>query len=254
MAKLSKYFTPALNQSDLGLIAKILGVTEVNIGWNEKISGKSVVQQIWRNGFPNTVFLQSSNLQSDLSFGNIVFEHNNRKLKDNRIDGPPSVFEKILPFPYSFLVSTRTSQDGFISYEPETFESSLKFFQSQTGQLENEISKFELTLLWIHDNNDSMPLLFHFVRKTLIRVGTVPALCELVQKYQQKQLGPSDLRQFFGTNAAFFELNTDKFNHLDNPLDKLGSIIQEMLRSSDSHVIGESLLTLESPPLMDFEL
>ena len=163
------------------------------------------------------------------------------------------VFENILPFPYCYLFSRKSSHFS-VSYGPKKFELDLELLQVQAQRLEQELTRFELSVLWFHGGEDNLPLLLHFVRKKLVRVGTLPRLIELVSKYQQKSLTPADLRQFFGTNAAFFEFKVDNFNNLDSPIESLTQTIREMVNNPSFRIVGESLVSLESPSVIDFEL
>jgi hypothetical protein len=85
-------------------------------------------------------------------------------------------------------------------------------------------------------------------------VGTLATLAQLTEKFERQQLTPSDLRQFFGTNAAFFELNFNNLDRSSSPFDSLRAAIFSSLNVSYSKVLGESIVTPESPVLRDFEL
>lgn len=257
MVRMSKYLTPGLRIEDLSRVVKILGLNAVEISWIEKFLSQPVYCQVWGEQGSRTVFLnaleETLSPSSDRLFGEITIEHRPRTPASNNLRSSRNVFEKILPFPYSFLFSEVNGRFG-VSFHPKSFEQEIVLLQEQTKVLDQEMSRFEIAILWIKGQTDNFPLLFHFVRKKLVRVGTLPELSELVQKYQLKGLTPAYLREFFGTNAAFFALKTDKFSDLGNPLQDLALAIRELVNNPSNSVIGEPLVSLETPTPLEYGL
>lgn len=257
MVRMSKYLTPGLRPEDLIRIVKILGLNRVEIGWTEKFSSQPVYCQVWGEKGPITVFLNAlkemPNLSSDGFFGEIIIEHRPGTPVSNNLRSSHNVFERILPFPYSFLFSEMNSKFG-VSFHPKSFEEAILLLQEQTKGLDQEMARFEIAILWIKGQTDNFPLLFHYVRKKLVRVGTLPELSDLVQKYQVQGLTPANLREFFGTNAAFFALKIDKFSDLGSPIHELAQAIRDLVNNPSNSVVGESLVSLETPTPLEYGL
>jgi hypothetical protein len=257
MAKLSKYFTPELDASQLAHISRLLGVTCLPIHWVERLGATPLWVQRWDSNQGNTLlwdFVGGPQNQSIESLENrIVIEHS----ASNKAHGNPesinSTFEKTVPFPYSFLFSS-FAQNYSIEYQPGHFQREVELLQQRAKEFERELSRFELSVLWLNGRDDSFALLFHFVRRKLLRVGTLATLDDLVKSFKLKSLTPTLLRQFFGTNAAFYELKLGNFDTLDSPIQQLSQAFYEAVNDSTKRVLGETLANLETPTLLDFEL
>lgn len=241
MARLSKYFTPNLQLEDINRISTALGLAQVPLTWIENLAGETVFSQSWNPQTGNT------------GDNKIIVEPASSSLPPEKAYKGESIFEKLVPFPFSILFS-RARPNLLIRLSPVEFESQVEQLSYLSHQLEQELSRFELSALWVHGNGESIPLLFHFVRKKLVRVGTLRALDDLVESYSLRKLAPSDLRQFFGTNAAFFELKVIDFSPLDSPLANLIEALRTTVNDPSHRVLGENLLRLENPEIIELEL
>lgn len=246
MAKLSKYFTPELDANQLARLSRLLGLTCLPIHWVERLGSTPLWVQRWDSNQGSTLlwdWVGGTQNQSVESLENrIVIDHS----ISNKAKGKPksinSIFEKTVPFPYSFLFST-LAQTYSIEFQPENFQRDVELLQQRAKELERELSRFELCVLWLNGREDNVALLFHFVRKKLLRVGTLANLEELVESFKLKCLTPVMLRQFFGTNAAFYELKLGNFDRLDSPIQQLSQAFQETLNVPTQRVLGETLIS-----------
>ena len=70
-------------------------------------------------------------------------------------------------------------------------------------ELEDKLSGYEASLLWLESGEKRFPLLLHFVRKKLVRVGTAARLVELGERFEAGQLSESELDTAIGTRSRF---------------------------------------------------
>jgi hypothetical protein len=257
MARLSKYFTPALVAADKQRILEMVGLKNTVFQLAEKTGQNTVMIQTWSEKGSLT---QISDLSAvgeisgpDVSMPQVSVNYVAANVASLENGSQRAVFEQILPYPYNMFFGEKRP-DYEILFAPDDFMSKIGALRAAAIKLEQELSKFELGVLWIRGKECSLPLLFHFVRKKLIRVGTLSTLGLLTEKFEKQQLTPMDLRQFFGTNAAFFELKLNNFESLSCSWDALRGAISRTLNDPSSRVLGESLLSPESPAFLDFEL
>ncbi len=258
MAKLARYFTPTLGKKDKETILISLGLSGAFFRLLENVGTQNLFTQNWGETGPKTEIAEFSNKGSNIG----QFELMEPQVSvEHRVWGGASLafpkgkklFEAILPYPHA-LFFTGENKDLNIQFVPESFSKKMGSLRLLANQLEDALSHFELSVLWIRNSEAAFPLLFHFVRKKLIRVGTLPSLFELGSKFEREGLSPSDLRQFFGTSASFFSLDLREGHRPLCPWDSLIGSITQCLTEQSSRVVGESLQSIDSPPLLDFEL
>ncbi|MSP18054.1 MAG: hypothetical protein EXR74_00640 [Bdellovibrionales bacterium] len=258
MAKLSRYFTPTLGKKDKETILTSLGLSGASFRLLENVATQNLFTQNWGETGPKTEITEFSNrgsevAQIELMEQQISVEHMVWGGASLAFPKEKKLFEAILPYPHA-LFFTGENKDLNIQFAPEAFSKKMVSLRLLANQLEDALSHFELSVLWIRNSESAFPLLFHFVRKKLIRVGTLSSLLELGAKFEQEGLSPSDLRQFFGTNAAFFSLDLRGSHKPLSPWDSLIGSITQCLTEQSARVVGESLQSIDSPPLLDFEL
>jgi hypothetical protein len=258
MARLSKYFTPTLAASDKERVLEITGIKKTVFQLIEKTELNTLMIQNWSESGSLTQIsdlspAEQNGTRAPINVPQVSVSYLAASTTTLETGVQLGVFEQILPYPYNLFFGEKRP-DYEIRLAPDDFVSKLEALRAATHKLESELSKFELSVLWFRGSNCSLPLLFHFVRKKLIRVGTLATLTQLTEKFERQQLIPSDLRQFFGTNAAFFELNFNNLDRSSSPFDSLRAAIFSSLNVPYSKVLGESIVTPESPVLRDFEL
>lgn len=250
MARLSKYFTPVIQSSDRKLFTEILGLNAIDLSVIEQLEGRIINLQNWTNGKSTVIITNPGNMTNVNSneipkSRSITVEHRELVTEDKSGPTKSGFIGKLLPYPYS-LVFDQGETNFNLRYSPTDFSDSLKEIHDLIRQLEARMADFELSVLWAKRAEKAIPLLFHFVRKELIRVGTLPTLYILAEDFKGGLLTPSKLRQFFGTQAAFFELNLDFSQHLSCPLQQIKASINRCLTNPQSRVIGESISAPES--------
>ena len=258
MAKLSKYFTPILEERDKLVLLQLLGLDKASFQLVEEVLQQKVLIQNWDEEGAKTqildpLFPDSSQSHLETQLAKIWVSHSSL-VEDVEIGHSRfCLFDQIIPYPYSFFFREDT-QNRNIRFSPPEFLKGVHDLRAVANQLGSQLANFELSVLWIRGFETSFPLLFHFGRKKLIRVGTLSSLHNLVEKFEQKQLSSADLRQFFGTQAAFFEVNLSQFRDVICPWERLTSAINRCLSHPSSKILGEPLHTPESPSFLDFEL
>lgn len=258
MARLSKYFTPVIQGTERDLVNEILNLGKLDLLLVETFEGKALIAQIWRDNLATT-----QNTFQDLTnknkvglaepFFTVFVDH--AKLINHETSEPLKcgLLGYLLPYPQRLLF--QTDPLNFRSrFEPPEFSQKLNDVRRVANQLETKLSEFELSVLWIRRGDLNLPLLFHFVRKNLIRVGTLPSLDRLTEEFKRGSLSPQNLRQFFGTQAAFFDLNLEQFQDASCPLNQIKDAIIRCLTDLGSRVIGESISPSEYSPLPDLGL
>ena len=250
MARLSKYFTPMIHAYDRQSFREILGLNELNLSVVEQFEGRTVNTQTWVDGKPKVVVTNSGSVSEgnctvDSCSRTIIVEHRELVTKEKSGAINSGFVGRLLPYPHSLIFDQGTTYFN-VRYMPPEFSETLKDIHELTRQFEARLAEFELSVLWARRTDQALPLLFHFVRKSLIRVGTLPTLYSLAEDFKRGLLTPNKLRQFFGTQAAFFEFNLDLFQHLPCPLQQIKATINRCLTNSESRVIGESISSSES--------
>ena len=96
-------------------------------------------------------------------------------------------------------------------------------------ELEERMSHTEVSCLWVKGVRSELPVLFHFVRKKRIRVGTDAHLYGLSEKYKNGVLTPELLQEHFGTRAAFFYLDSEGWTTLSHPARPRGQDARDAL-------------------------
>lgn len=265
MAKLSRYFTPALSSKDKDRVLTLLGIKKLVFRLVEECLNKRVITQLWFESGSQTIISEESaqQLPGEIleclpeEISEVCVSHGDLHCESGFLNSNQSFFEQLLPYPHGLFFSHQKL--GYkLNFSPAEFALEIHSLQCAVKQLESLLSEFELSILWLQDSHDSFPLLCHFVRKKLIRVGTVPTLLSLCDSFEKGILTPVELRQFFGTNAAFFHVKVNHSNNLSSertaPLEALRLSIQQTLSHPDFKVIGEPLTQSEPSPFLDFEL
>lgn len=105
---------------------------------------------------------------------------------------------------------------------------------------EAALSAFELSLVWAGSSGSGIPLLFHFVRRRCIRLGTTESLEEIGQKCLSGEWDSNALQAHFGTRTGFFHWQgAEPAAHLSvHPLARLAEILRNALPATVSGAIA----------------
>lgn len=256
MAKLSKYFTPALEAHNRLALSKMLGLNQFVFRLNEVSGGQKLLMQNWSELGPQTLIDNpplTDKAQPATTLSEVCVEHLTLFEEDSGLDNNSAFFSQILPYPYSLFFRSDT-RNLKLTFTPESFLFKVMELRKVIGNFEQQLANFEISVLWIRGTETSLPLLFHFVRRRLVRVGTMSSLHDLTSNFVRGKLTPAFLREFFGTQSAFHELNITLFGDQGCPLDRLKASINRCLTQPTSRVLGDPVYGLESPPYLDLEL
>ena len=138
----------------------------------------------------------------------LVARHPNQLLEITPIQKVTTLWEEIFPYPFN-LIGTQFAggQGPQLIIWPQTWKQELISLWEALAELEERMSHTEVSCLWVKGVRNELPVLFHFVRRKRIRVGTDPHLYGLSEKYKSGALTPQSLQEHFGTRAAFFYLD-----------------------------------------------
>jgi len=257
VVRLSKYFTPVLGDEEKSVITRILGLNKLSFKLVERFGDQELLVQYWSPAGKST---RVSGGIADDSCGDSVqspsreiITHHLSLIRDLKEEDSLGLLGRVVAYPYSEILRSDSSAIR-LEFAPTDFSQNLQSLKQIVFDFEALMARYELCVLWIRSSEASFPLLFHFVRKKLIRVGTMSSLKVLAESFQTRQLKPSDLKQFFGTHAAFFELDLSLFNGFDSPLELLKMSIDRCLTTPESKVLGEPVYKFETAPYLDLEL
>lgn len=257
MVRLSKYFTPVLGDEEKSVITRILGLNKLSFKLVEKLGDQELLVQYWTPAGKTTkvsgALVDGSCEGSSQSLSREIIIHHLNLIRDLKEEDSLGLLGRVVSYPYSEIFRSDSSANR-LEFAPSDFSQNLQRLKQIVFDFEALMAKHELCVLWIRSSEENIPLLFHFVRKRLIRVGTMSALKDLTESFRTRQLKPSDLKQFFGTHAAFFELDLNLSNSFDSPLELLKTSITRCLTAPESKILGEPVYKFETSPYPDLEL
>ena len=229
MKTLSKFLTPALSASDRKTISGLLGLDQIRFLYHEASAGFS---HLFNVPGKSVAALSEQQLEQwiaeeSLDFA-LVLDQPGRK--HCAITLPPSeplgLWEALMPFPLDRF-ATRTKLPAGVSLRvfPTFVEHELHQLQIRIKELEEKLSAYEATILWLESGETRFPLLLHFVRKKLVRVGTAERLFEVGERFEAGQLNESQLDQAMGTRSCFLPIHVF-YDPGASPLQNLAGAIE----------------------------
>lgn len=211
MKSLSKFLTPTLTVSDRATISRLLGLDQARFLYHESSVGFSHLYNV-----PGQAVAALSEQQIDrwiaehaLDFA-LVIDQPNRK--NTAVSLPAletlGLWESLMPFPLDlFAAKTKLPAGVTLRVFPAVAEAELYQLQTRIKELEEKLSGYEAALLWLESGEERFPLLLHFVRKKMVRVGSAERLFELGERFEAGQLNESQLDQAMGTRSRFLPVH-----------------------------------------------
>lgn len=205
----SKFFTPALTKKDRLRFIEALGLSEISYFYYE-ISGQLVLRALQITGGNTKPMLEpiaqdpkESERQDQPS---LTLFHPPCGLWAEKPHPARTLWEEVFPYPMSLIARFFLGKEApHIQILPPSYFESWRQIWKQLQDLETKMASVEVSLLWIPGER-AFPLLFHFVRRKWVRVGTSETLMPLGAKLEHGELDNGGLTQHFGTQAAFFVL------------------------------------------------
>lgn len=211
MKAISKFLTPALTANDRKKIERMLGLDQVRFLYHESSVGFSHLFNV-PGGF--VAALPDSQVDHWLSEHTLdfamVMEQSGRKNFSITLPNLErlGLWESLMPFPLDlFAIREKFPQSIALRVFPSVVEAEIYQLQSRINELEEKLFGYEAALLWLGSGEERFPLLLHFVRKKLVRVGTAERLFELGERFESGHLNEQQLDQAMGTRARFLPLN-----------------------------------------------
>lgn len=246
----SKYFTPPLNARERASVQRMLGFDRIPSVLVERLAGKSCLARAIHSSTSALVTTGDEPIVHWLSSGEfhlaVVLDHEGSRFSlGHPITGAPNptVWESIAPFPFSLL---GTSQPFKLTVMPESAKSILDDLIGAVSRLHTWMLDQEATVVWIRSGEHRFPLLFHFVRGRIVRVGTGEKFSELGQKWEQGELDDAALSLAMGTRARFVSINLD--TTILDPLTRLKEAFASAIGKTP-HRAASPALDREPPPL-----
>lgn len=248
MARLSRYFTPPMSSAQRWLFLEMTLLSHLPIQFKEVNEAQEL-------------YIQESLEGKVRSLSPRGYRETNPTLREVRIQvndwsntqktgsaTSQSYFFEVAPYPFNLLFLSKNCGLGtksLLDFSPNDFAAQIDAFGRAVKRLETEMEESELCLLWVKRDEARLPLLFHFVRRRLVRVGSLPELLDIGLKFDRGMLQPEDLRQFFGTQTNLFSLDFSR-TYLEIPsLSALQNCWERTLNEPEFRV--KALLPTTSP-------
>lgn len=211
MKAISKFLTPALTASDRAGLTRLLGLDQMRFLYHESSVGFSHLYNV-----PNESVAALSESQLErwiaeqaLDFAVVIDQTNRRNIS---VSMPPietlGLWESLVPFPLDlFAMKAKLPPGVSIRVFPAIAETEIHQLQVRVKELEEKLAGYEAALLWLESGEERFPLLLHFVRKKLVRVGTAERLFELGERFEAGQLSEAQLDQAMGTRSCFLPVH-----------------------------------------------
>ncbi len=200
MKDFSRYFTPVLTHEERSRIGKVLGLNDAPWGLEESCGGQ--ILRRWKSS-AGPCWAKPEE-ESEFDFGSL-----GPHLKISSFREPQALWRELLPFPFRAL--------------PEEGHEARTLGAAWAG-VESQLAAFELSLVWVGDADRGIALLFHFVRRRCVRLGTTESLNDIGKKCLLGEWESSDLQAHFGTRTGFFRWEPGSLT--GNALDRLVTLFQ----------------------------
>jgi len=212
---ISKFFTPALTSSEKISLADLLGVNDFRFLYHEKSGGHPLFSHLFNVPNCYVAALREDDLdywlyEKALDFVMVVDQKGTRlpSLSSQCFSETLGLWEALMPFPLSlFPLKNKLAGDLSIRIFPELAEAELHQLVDSFKEFEVKLSHCEAALLWVESGESRFPILLHFVRKKLMRVGTSARLFDLGYRFEAGQLGQEQLDEAMGTRSLFVPLH-----------------------------------------------
>jgi hypothetical protein len=198
----SKYFTPLLTSEDRARIGRALGLEAKSWTLEESCGGQ--VLRRWQAG-TGPIWGRPEGTSFDFDLGSL-----GPQLQIVPFRQAGELWRDFLPFPFrSIPTESDAARDLTIAW----------------GVAESALASFELSLVWVGDET-GIPLLFHYVRRRCIRLGTAESLVEIGNYCLSGEWDSAALLSHFGTRTGFFHWSIREAPADLSPLDRLGHTLR----------------------------
>lgn len=198
----SKYFTPPLTSEDRQRLAHALRLGE-NPWVLEESCGGQVLRRWSSTEGPS--WGRRENGFHEFDFAALGPQLHCVPFRESR-----ELWRELLPHPFRSVADSSPSAAGLAQV---------------WASMEAALSAFELSLVWVGEASSGVPLLFHFVRRRCIRLGTTESLQEIGQKCLSGEWSPHELQGHFGTRTGFFHWEASEGP--GHPLDRFAEILRK---------------------------
>lgn len=250
MKPLSKFFTPPLSDDDRSLFFRCLGFTDMRYRLLETC-GTIVLRAKHYQGLEGQALLGTVAALQSSPEPLLLRRHAMQSLTEEPLHRPPSLWEELFPYPFSLVGRLFEEEpDRQLQLTPPALKTQLKLLWDALQSLETRMSETEVSCLWLRGGSAEapleLPILFHYVRKKRIRVGTAPSLRDMGETYRRGLLGDEALWEHFGTQSAFYYLGLEG---LSSGPDFIPSLVDRILRMLEAGEKPSEILASPALPV-----
>ncbi len=207
----SKYFTPELTALDRRHIVDAMGLGSIHYYLIEQ-SENSLLNTKEMVGITGKPFLDLGkgcdvmSGKSDHELPRIILSYS-KYIESKLVFGQERpLWERVLPYPLNEILRSLTKKNNpTVNFEPIDFRRCFVQLFDFLSNIERALERAELSLLWIK-GTISYGVLFHFVRKKCVRVGTNPEVLKLGETLASNEISEEELRRYFRTTVQFISV------------------------------------------------
>lgn len=209
-----RYFTSKLTLEDRRKILRVLGLGQYRFLLFE-LSGEIILRALETVGSQTSSLLEPLGISDAKKFVeaypfpvlSLQYSEGGRQLTQRPVNESLSLWEEILPFPFSLFSKHFYSAEKNPAIYPERTWEDLQALFHVLQLFEEKMAETELSVVWLHSAGEEVAFVTHYVRKRRLHVGTSSVLNDLVTEFRHGTLTPDMLFETFGTQAAFFKVD-----------------------------------------------
>jgi len=165
-----------------------------------------------------------------------------------------TLWETLFPHPFSTLGISASDASVATEAFPLAFACTVDHLQKAFQRLEKIVAEFEVSFLWVKpENRPPFPLLFHYVRRKRIRVGTSPLLSQLGRQHENMGKNSRELIESFGTRCLWIPLSLSEPQSSD-PLENLAIKLEQSLDAISASVGNQAPRASTASPRPEIRL
>lgn len=182
-------------------VADAFGLRNLNCDFKE--FHKSAL--LYHARFANHTTLFFPNEESS-SKRTLVFTHEGELLPTISEEREPTLWEKVLPYPWGYLKTlTKLHPEAQIA-SPGDFLAAVSTFFSHLDQIESLLAQSEISALSLQGQETQISLVMRFLRKKCVGIELSPQVEALAQKQEAGELEPKDLEGTWGTTSSLLRI------------------------------------------------
>jgi hypothetical protein len=249
----SKFFTPCLTAAHRVSFFRCLGLSHYAFRYFE-VSGKHVLSASVFDRSKIEVRLTPSTSEEWLKERNIchlpviTLHHPSGELAHLATQSQRSIWEEVFPPPFSTVIFGLGKSDlRQVEIYPDPAKLPLLALAKALSSLEERMKEAEVGFLWVRNGAVRFPLLFHFVRRKRVRLGSSSFLFDVGEKFDRGEISKENLVEIFGTHALLVCVDISPLRERD-PIDAVGDALRGATFLG-TDILNPSLLGSTSLPL-----